>query len=106
MKGRKIEDQVKQLKHLLEYADAFEENGIVVALDQEKSYDKVDHEYLSSVMRQMRLPEKFINLVKTLYTDAQTHVMINGEMSSLFLVVRGVRQGDLLSRLLFLKFGH
>jgi hypothetical protein len=101
MKGRKIEDQVKQLKHLLNYADAFEVNGIVVALDQEKAYDKVDHEYLLTVLERMRLPAKFGNLVKVLYTDAKTQVMVNGELSKPFVVTRGVRQGDPLSCLLF-----
>jgi hypothetical protein len=53
MKGRKIEDQVKQLKHLLDYADAVEENGIVVALHQEKVYDRIDHDYLLAVLKHM-----------------------------------------------------
>jgi hypothetical protein len=101
MKGRKIEDQVKQLKHLLNYAEAVEENGVVVGLDQEKAYDKIDHEYLLTVLEQMRFPHKFGKLVKTLYTDAQTRVMINGELSQPFTVKRGVRQGDPLSCLLF-----
>jgi hypothetical protein len=51
MKGRQIEDQVK--KHLLNYAEAVEENGIVVAFDQEKAYDKIDHGYLLTVLERM-----------------------------------------------------
>jgi hypothetical protein len=86
IKGRKIEDQVKQLKHILNYADAFEENGIVVALDQEKAYDKVDHEYLFTVLKRMRFLDKFGNLVKTLYTGTKTQVMVNGELSIPFVV--------------------
>jgi hypothetical protein len=35
MKGRKIEDQVKLAKFLLSYAEAAEEDGLIVALDQE-----------------------------------------------------------------------
>jgi hypothetical protein len=35
------------------------------------------------------------------YTDAETRVMINGELSSPFTVWRGVQQGDPLSCLLF-----
>jgi retron-type reverse transcriptase len=101
MKGRKIEDQVKQLKHLLDYADAVEENRIVVALDQEKAYDRIDHDYLLAVLKHMRFPDKFRNLVKILYTEAQTQVIVKGEMSEPFVVIRGVRQGDPLSCLLF-----
>lgn len=75
--------------------------SIVVALDQEKAYDKVDHEYLLTVLERMRLPAKFGNLVKVLYADAKTQVMVNGELSKPFVVTRGVRQGDPLSCLLF-----
>jgi hypothetical protein len=44
MKGRKIEDQVKLAK-FLNYAEAVE-NGIIVALDQEKAYDRINHTYM------------------------------------------------------------
>lgn len=28
---------------MMNYAEAAEENGLIVALDQEKAYDKIDH---------------------------------------------------------------
>jgi hypothetical protein len=46
MKGRKIEDQVKLAKFLLDYAEAAEEDGVIVYLDQEKAYDRINHTYL------------------------------------------------------------
>jgi hypothetical protein len=49
MKGRKIEDQVKLAKFLLNYAEAAEEDGIIVCLDQEKAYDRINHTYLLRV---------------------------------------------------------
>jgi hypothetical protein len=69
MKGRQIEDQVK--KHLLNYAEAVEENGIVVALDQEKAYDKIDHDYLLTVLERMRFANRFRGLIKILYTEPE-----------------------------------
>ncbi len=98
---RKIEDQVKLAKFLLNYAEAVEENGIIVALDQEKAYDRINHTYMLRVLEHMGFPPKFYNTVKSLYTNAETIVMINGEMSEPFFVTRGVRQGDPLSCLLF-----
>src|ERR1700742_4196250 len=83
------------------YADIAEENGILVALDQEKAYDRIDHEYLQKTLKHMGFPPRFYNSVKYLYTGAKTSVMINGELSSPFTVTRGVRQGDPLSCLLF-----
>jgi hypothetical protein len=86
---------------IMEYAEVEEENGLIVALDQEKAYDKITHEYLWKVLDKLDVPENFTNTVKTLYNDAETSVMINGEISTKFSITRGVRQGDPLSCLLF-----
>ena len=35
-------------------------NDVMVALDQEKAYDKIDHGYLTQVLRHFNLPEPFV----------------------------------------------
>jgi hypothetical protein len=97
MKGRQIEHQVKLAKYLLNYAEAAEEDGVIVALDPEKAYDRIDHTYLLTVLQHMGFPPKICNTIKSFYTNAETIVIINGEMSEPFIVTRGVRQGDPLS---------
>lgn len=94
MPGRSITDQVMLAKMMIHYAEATEENGMLVTLDQEKAYDKVRHDYLWKTLETFGLPERFINTVKALYDSAETIVIINGEKSSPFRVSRGVRQGD------------
>jgi hypothetical protein len=101
MKGRKIEDQVKLAKFLLNYAEVAEEDGIIIALDQEKAYDRINHNYLMRVLRHMRFPPRFYNTIANLYSNAKTVVIINGMLSDPYIVLRGVRQGDPLSCLLF-----
>lgn len=99
--GRRITDQIKLAKMMISYAEATEQDGMIVALDQEKAYDKISHLYLWKTMRKFNLPENFIKTVKNLYAGAETRVILNGYMSSPFEVIRGVRQGDPLSCLLF-----
>jgi hypothetical protein len=99
--GRSITDQIKLTEIILEYAEVKEINGVIVALDQEKAYDKITHNYLWEVLEKFNFPKHFIECVKTLYSDAETSVIINGIQSSPFKVTRGVRQGDPLSCLLF-----
>jgi exonuclease III len=98
---RSIFDQVKLAKLVLKHAETTETNGAIVALDQEKAYDKITHNYLWRILIEYNMPQNFINTVMRLYTDAQTSVMINGVLSSTFQIIRGVRQGDPLSCLLF-----
>jgi ribonuclease HI len=98
---RSIFDPIRLAETMSAYADYMEENGAIVALDQEKAYDKVDHHYLSETLRTFHLPELFINTISTLYEHARTSIIINGVCSTPYLVTRGVRQGDPLSCLLF-----
>ena len=101
MNGRRIEDQTDLIKLMINWSEVEEMNGALVFLDQEKAYDKIMHVFLWESMRAVNIPENFIGIVRKLYLDAETVVMINGMKSEPFQVTRGVRQGDPLSCLLF-----
>jgi hypothetical protein len=100
--GRQIQDQIWLTKRIIELAEYTKHDGVIVALDQEKAYDKVEHDYLLRALTSYGIPEEFIRTIRALYSDAYTYVMVNGEKSAYpFRVTRGVRQGDPLSYLLF-----
>lgn len=99
---RHLSDQTRLAHAMLSYAEANEENGVIVALDQEKAYDKISHDYLWKTLEKFNIPQKFIATIRTLYESAQSTVMINGVISSKFNVTRGVRQGDPMSCLIFI----
>ena len=75
--------------------------GAIVSLDQEKAYDRVMHDFLWKTLDKLNFPPRFTALVRTLYESAHTTVIINGVQSPKFDIIRGVRQGDPLSCLLF-----
>jgi hypothetical protein len=103
--GRQIRDQIWLTKRIIELAEATENgerNGVIVALDQEKAYDKIEHDYLWRALASYGILDEFINTIKALYSDVYTYVILNGETSTHpFRVTTGVRQGDPLSCLLF-----
>ena len=101
LKNRSIFNQVKTTKLVIDYMARLDKSGAIVALDQEKAYDKVLHPYLWEVLDKLNFPAHFINTVRALYDNATTRIMINGELSNTFLIVRGVHQGDALLCLLF-----
>jgi ribonuclease HI len=98
---RSIFDHIKLAEAIISYAEAAEVNGAIVALDQEKAYDKIHHKYLWKVLDAFNLPGTFINTVRTLYENATTQVAINGFLSEPFKITRGIRQGDPLSCAIF-----
>ncbi|KAL7282742.1 hypothetical protein ACG7TL_004216 [Trametes sanguinea] len=99
--GRKLRDHTQLAQMVIDWAEIAEVNGAIVALDQEKAYDRIAHDYLWRVLEKFNIPESFTRTVKALYGDAKTSVAINGVTSEPFKIYRGVRQGDPLSCLLF-----
>jgi hypothetical protein len=101
MLGWSIFNQVKLARMMINYAEVTEQNGLIMALDQEKAYNKITHDYLWRTLEKYNIHENFICTVRSLYESAETMVIINGMISSPFQVLQGVHQGDLLSCLLF-----
>ncbi len=99
--GRRIFDHTRLAQVMIDYAELCEDEGALVALDQEKAYDKINHTYLWAVLRRMRFPEIFIMTVQRLYERAESLVFVNGRASPAYRIIRGVRQGDPVSCLLF-----
>ena len=101
IQNRSIFDQVKTTKMVIDYMERMGRRGAVVALDQEKAYDKILHPYLWAVLERFSFPPRFIGTIRALYAGARTKILINGELSRPIRIVRGVHQGDPLSCLLF-----
>ena len=99
--GRSIFDHIRLTRLMTKFAEITEKNGSIVALDQEKAYDKLIHRYLWKTLETFNMPRLFIKKVKELYKNAWTTVAINGELSTPYKVKRGVRQEDPLSCFLF-----
>ena len=84
--NRLIFDHICLAKAILNYAEATEEDGAILALDQEKAYDKIRHDYLWKTLEAFHLPQPFIKTVQALYNNAHTKVAINGVLSETFRV--------------------
>jgi ribonuclease HI/exonuclease III len=101
MKGRSIFNHVRLSQTMIAYAEEMDQPGMLIALDQEKAYDRIRPDYLWKVLAEFGLPIEMITAIKSLYDGARTMVSINGVFSPEFQVTRGVRQGDPLSCILF-----
>ena len=99
--GRRIDQTVHLIRDLIDLANQEDETAAFIFLDQEKAFDRVNHEFLFKTMRTFGLPDNFINWVKTLYSNASALVNVNGFLSKSIPLNRGVRQGCPLSSLLY-----
>lgn len=87
---RSISEQTRLIYMMIYFAKAKEQNSLIVALDQEKAYNKIDHEYLWHALEKFGIPKLFIDTVKALYTNTVIQIMINGVLSSPWQVTHGV----------------
>ena len=96
-----IFNNIRLARAIIDHVEATEKDGTIVALDQEKAYDKIKHDYLWKTLEEFGVPQPFIKTAKELYKYAFTNVVVNGCISKTFRVTRGVQQGDPLSCALF-----
>ena len=74
---------------------------IVNFIDFRKAIDGIHRPALWKILKQYGLPRKVITVIHKLYGERLSAVRIDGDTSSWFRVVSGVRQGCILSPLLF-----
>ena len=70
-------------------------------IDYERVSDTIKRHAIWTALKNVGVPEKIIALIRELYQDADCSVLFKGTKSNKFQVDRGVRQGCVLSPLLF-----
>ena len=76
----------------------------VAFLDIRKAFDTVNNSMLFKKMDEMQIPKQITNIIQQAYIGMKSIVFINGKQSKPFKIKNGVRQGGVLSSLLFLIF--
>jgi hypothetical protein len=76
--------------------------GYLVSLDAKKAFDSVDHTFIDKVLIKFGFCSEFRNIVKLLYNNICSRVLVNGHLTDEFPILRSVKQGDALSCVLFI----
>ena len=99
--GRQGSNNIRRVLNIMSHAKTKQQSSMLLSLDAQKAFDRVDWVYLNHTLEKMGFHTKFIDWVKVLYLDPKSRVRVNGCCSQFFKIKRGVRQGDNLSPLLF-----
>ncbi|CAI9603883.1 unnamed protein product [Staurois parvus] len=101
VQGRSTFSAVLAVREALERCRAAGLGKFLLALDQAKAFDRVNHEHLWLILGKYGLEGGFIDWLKTLYRGAESFMLVNGWIGRPFEVGSGVRQGCPLSPLLY-----
>jgi hypothetical protein len=74
---------------------------VILKLDSEKAFDKIEHEVIIQIMIHKGFPMRWVNWIKEILSSGTSSIRLNGTPNKIFHCKRGVRQGDPLSPLLF-----
>ena len=70
-------------------------------VDLTKAYDKVNRELLWKILRRLGIPERIVRLLISFHEGAFAQADVEGVLSSPFPLNRGLKQGSVLSPILF-----
>ena len=100
--GRSIHNNINLIRDSIMFCNSKNVPLALLNLDQKKAFDNVDHGYLFKTMKAMGFGQNFISYIKLMYTETESMVKVGGSLTAPFPFEKGIRQGCLLSGLLFL----
>ncbi len=101
IRGRNSSDNIRRLLNMIYTLKVKSIDGLVLPLDAEKAFDRIEWSYLFFVLDKFGLGENFVQWIRVLYTDPCSALLTNGFRSNYFPMHRGTRQGCPLWPLLF-----
>ena len=94
-------DAICQLRIMVERCMEMQKTQYICFVDYTKAFDRVKHDMLFEILSKAGVPDKEINIIKSLYLQQKATVRYENETSEEITIKRGVRQGCILSPCLF-----
>ena len=74
---------------------------MIISIDAEKTFDKIQHPFMFKTFQKMGIEGTHLNIVKAIYDKPTTNIILNGEKLKAFSLRSGTTQGCPLSPLIF-----
>ena len=103
-KGRSTVDHISSLTNMIETRKLKQKQTFVAFIDFRKAYDCIDRSLLWLKLEDLGIGGNILNVIKAMYSDVEYCVRLNGVDTEWFKVMNGLKQGCMLSPLLFNLF--
>ena len=101
IKGRGTRDQIANIHWIIEKARKFQKNIYFCFTDYAKAFDRVGHNKLWKILREMGIPDHVTCLLRNLCAGQEATVRTGHGTADWFQIGEGVRQGCILPPCLF-----
>ena len=100
--GRKIQNHLHFIRDIITYTQEKQTDAAIISLDQEKTFNRVAHDYLFKHITAHNLGTQIETWIKTLYRKPQSQILVNHTLSYPFTLTQSIRPlGCSLSPLLY-----
>ena len=100
-KGRSCREQIHCIRLLIEKSKEYRHPLYTCFVDYKAAFDSVDQDLLWESLERYGVPPVYINILRESYRGFEACVNVDGSLTEWFLVLAGVKQGDVISPLLF-----
>lgn len=100
--GKSCTDHISSLRIIIEQSAEFNSPLYMAFVDFERAFDTVQRNAIWSALEEFGTPIKLIRLIQELYNNSECRVLHKSNLSEKIKVNTGVRQGCVLSPLLFI----
>lgn len=93
VKSRYVTDNIRRLLNVINFVQSEGHPALVLSLDAEKAFDRVEWDFLFATLGKFNLGNNFIRWIQLLYSDPKATVIVNGLTLTPFCKGRGTWQG-------------
>ena len=96
-KGRGTRDQIAKICLIIKKAREFQKDIHFCFIHYANAFDRVDHNKLWKILKEMGIPDHLTSLLRNLYAGQEATVRTGHGTTDWFQIGKGVRQGCILS---------
>jgi hypothetical protein len=101
VRGRALHDNFVLVHQVARKINNRRQSGVLLKLDLSRAFYSISWPFLFGVLKRMGFGDRLLKWISMLLNTANTKVLVNGVTGESFYHVRGLRQGDPTSPLLF-----
>lgn len=103
-KGRSIQDHIFTIRQIIHKTLLSRSRAFFAFIDLEKAFDKVRRQTVWNILEKRKVNKQLLEAIKSVYTESLNYVACKNMKSDVFETPEGLRQGGVLSPVLFCVF--